>query len=99
MFNYSEDAGYSRGNVDYFKCHDGVINGLINFKENFATSFNYVRVLSTKLYSWSNANQLYENGKKSDIYNVCEKIYYPYTIANICIFIKIYAEKIKVKYQ
>ncbi len=83
VFNDSEDVGYgSRDNKYFVKCHDGTITNWLYFRGNFATSFNYARELLTKLYSWSNANQLYEtvyeNGKKIDIYNVCEKIYYPY---------------------
>ena len=57
------------------KLHDNSADGLIRLNGNFTKSLKYAKELLEKLYSNSNANQLtktiYENGKKINIYDVC----------------------------
>ena len=75
--NYYVYATNSIEKNHYTKCRDGQVTDWLYLGGNFAKSFKYAYELVNKMYSWSNANQLffttYENGKRIVIYDVCER--------------------------
>ena len=77
VFDPREDANYKFGSNYYLKCNDGTVSNTLTFYGKFGASYEYAKKLLIKLYSNSNANQLYEtiyeNGKKQTMLHVCFK--------------------------
>ena len=77
VFDPKEDTNYKFGSNYYLKCNDGTVSNTLTFYGKFGASYEYAKKILIKLYSNSNANQLYEtiyeNGKKQTMLHVCFK--------------------------